>query len=77
MGFAAPFAFFLTALIGLELAGAKRITGAHVTGLISGCEPTLTLLGCAVRKRMRLHALTSIALERVVANLFGRIQRLF
>jgi hypothetical protein len=60
----------------LQGIGLECIAGRNLRIVISGLKPGLALLGCAMGKRMRLHGAPSVTLQRVVANLGGRIHRL-
>jgi hypothetical protein len=56
--------------------GLECIAGRDLRRVISGLKPALALLGCAVGKCMRLHGAPRIALQRIVADLGRRINRL-
>ena len=60
----------------LQGIGLECIAGRNLRIVISGLKPGLALLGCAMGKRMRLHGAPSVTLQRVVANLGGRIHHL-
>jgi len=54
----------------------KSIAIGHLAALISPRKPTLALFGRAVRKGVRIDALSGIALQGIIADLAGCIHRL-
>ena len=62
---------------GSEVGCRKRVAIGDLAGLQPDGEPALALLGRAVGEGVRHRALARVALEGIVADLAGGVQRLF